>query len=507
MSLLLEKKISLLNEEIVRSESKKFILSEMKRIGVEKLPYSYSALNKFIDSETMDIHYNKHYKGYVKKLNKALSEKDYGDVELEKIIKGISRYNKTIRNNAGGAFNHALFWKMLSPKKQELTGELLETINKEFGSLTKFKKKFEEIAKKSFGSGWIWLTLSNGKLKIVTTPNQDNPLMNIVKDGGFPILGLDLWEHAYYLKYRNERDEYISNFWNCVNWEFVSSLYMSKQKKKSINESVNMMKDNDPFECNYEKEKEYKFVFNINPQLKKQFQDKIQEILKELFPKNWYEHNEYSEGEIRGLYDFRGEKGRSILNLITTNYSCYCILICDTNKVLASMNESLIEIIGKTPGEQLKENQRFLSFIERFGSRIFSSESKTLKKMTEKIKSTKAMGERRENFVVKKLRSIYGYNNVSISAGLGLSVDTNKGIDCKIRINDVIKTGQIKPYGKVVVKDDKYEFHESSNIKKYDTDFLIFQKSNENVYVFDNVGVEIKDGVYIIPKTSLKHKI
>ena len=174
--------------EVLLTEQKE-IIEEMKKIGIEKLPYSYSSLQRFIDPKTMNVHYNKHYKGYVKKLNKALSEKNYGDVELEEIVKGISRYNKTIRNNAGGAFNHALFWKMLSPKKQELKGELLEKINKQFGSLTKFKKEFEEIAKKSFGSGWVWLTLSNGRLKIVTTPNQDNPLMNIVKDGGFPILG------------------------------------------------------------------------------------------------------------------------------------------------------------------------------------------------------------------------------------------------------------------------------------------------------------------------------
>jgi len=282
---------------------------------------------------------------------------------------------------------------------------------------------------------------------------------------------------------------------------------MSKQKKKTINESIGMKRDNNPFECTYEKEMEYKFVFNINPQLKKNFQNKIDEIFKELFPENWYEHNEYRKGEIRGLYDFRGEKGRSILNLITTNYSCYCILVSDTNKVLAHINEQPIMIIGKTPGEQLEENERFLSFIEKFGSRIFSTESKTLKKMTEKVKKTKSFGERRESYVIKKLKDVFGYDNVTLAAGLGKSVDTNRGVDCRIKINNVIKTAQIKPYGKVVLKDDKYEFYDSSNIKDYTTDFLIFEKLNENVYVFDNVGAEIKDGVYIIPKTSLKHKI
>jgi Fe-Mn family superoxide dismutase len=323
--MILEKKILSLNEQLIRKESKNFILSEMKRIGIDKLPYSYSSLSRFIDSETMNFHYNKHYKGYVKKLNKALSEKDYGDVELEEIVKKISRYNKTIRNNAGGAFNHALFWKMLSPKKQQLKGGLLEKINKDFGSFVKFKQKFENLSKKVFGSGWIWLTLSkNNNLKIVTTPNQDNPLMDIVKNGGFPILGLDLWEHAYYLKYRNLRDDYISNFWDFVNWEFVTSLYEKKVKKKPINENMTEKFDRNPFECTKEKEYEYRFVFNVNPKLKKRFQNKLDDIFKELFPENWYEHNEYRKGDIRGLYDFRGQPGRSILNLITTNYSCYC---------------------------------------------------------------------------------------------------------------------------------------------------------------------------------------
>jgi len=230
----LTEKITLLESQIIqdkKEEGKSFIISEMKKIGIEKLPYAYSALKSFIDSKTMDIHYNKHYKGYVDKLNKALSKKDYGDVELDKIIKTISKYPKEIRNNAGGAFNHALFWKMLSPKKMELKGDLKDKIIKDFGSVAKFKTKFEEEAKARFGSGWVWLVVTkSNRLKIISTPNQDNPLMNVIEGGGFPILGLDVWEHAYYLKYQNKRDEYISNFWNVVNWGFVSGLFDMKVK-------------------------------------------------------------------------------------------------------------------------------------------------------------------------------------------------------------------------------------------------------------------------------------
>lgn len=234
-------KINLINEEIITEEKKTIkenFLVEMKKIGIEKLPYSYSSLSRFIDSKTMNVHYNKHYKGYVDKLNKAIKKID-GDMDLEEIIRSISKFDKNIRNNAGGSFNHALFWKMLSPKKQLPKGEILKKINKDFGNIKKMKDEFNQAAKDRFGSGWAWLYLSkDGKLKIMSTPNQDNPLMNVVKKGGFPLLGLDVWEHAYYLKYQNKRDEYINNFWNVVNWEFVNDLYLSKTKpKKKLTES------------------------------------------------------------------------------------------------------------------------------------------------------------------------------------------------------------------------------------------------------------------------------
>ena len=211
----------------------KFFINEMKTIGIEKLPYGYASLRRFIDPETMKFHYQKHYKGYVKKLNAALRKKHYGDIELEKIVKQISKYNTTIRNNAGGAFNHALFWKMLSPTPQKPSGDILDKIKKDFGSYREFKEKFELVAKKRFGSGWVWLVLNkNGNLKVMSTSNQDNPLMNIFEYGGYPLLGLDLWEHAYYLKYQNKRDEYIQNFWDAVNWKFVNDLYKKKTEKK-----------------------------------------------------------------------------------------------------------------------------------------------------------------------------------------------------------------------------------------------------------------------------------
>jgi len=224
----LEKKINVDNPEF----GSKFFINEMRTIGIDRLPYSYSAIRRFIDPETMKFHYQKHYKGYVKKLNSALRKKDYGDVELIDIVKQISRYNTTIKNNAGGAFNHALFWKMLSPTPQKPYGVVLKEIKKYFGTYSEFKKRFETVAKNRFGSGWVWLVITkSGRLKVMSTENQNNPLMNIYDKGGYPILGLDLWEHAFYLKYQNKKDSYIENFWDAINWKFVNELYTTYTKK------------------------------------------------------------------------------------------------------------------------------------------------------------------------------------------------------------------------------------------------------------------------------------
>jgi Fe-Mn family superoxide dismutase len=208
---------------------KESIISEIKKISMEKLPYEYGSLTTFIDSETMKTHYTKHYKGYVDKLNAELEKVKGKDIDLEEIIIKISKFNNKVKNNGGGAFNHALFWKMLSPKKQTVKDPIKKEIDKNFGSFEKFKEKFEEESKSRFGSGWVWLILTdNNRLKIVSTANQDNPLMNTEKERGYPILGLDVWEHAYYLKYKNKRDEYVKNFWKVVNWEFVNDQYLTR---------------------------------------------------------------------------------------------------------------------------------------------------------------------------------------------------------------------------------------------------------------------------------------
>jgi len=185
------------------------------------LPYPTDALEPHIDAKTMEIHHDKHHAAYVTNLNNAVAGTVADKMKVEDILKKISNYSVAIRNNAGGHYNHSLFWTILSPDGNgKPSGELADAIDDAFDSFDAFKKKFAESAAGRFGSGWIWLIKNNsGKLEICSTPNQDNPLMDIAETKGFPIIGLDVWEHAYYLHYQNRRPDYISAWWNVVNWD------------------------------------------------------------------------------------------------------------------------------------------------------------------------------------------------------------------------------------------------------------------------------------------------
>jgi len=188
-----------------------------------KLPYDYKALEPHIDAMTMEIHYSKHHQAYVTNLNKALEGKPEENMSIEDICKNISKYPMAVRNNGGGHFNHSLFWTVMKPNGGgEPSGKLGDAINAAFGSFADFKAKFAEAGATRFGSGWAWLCVSGGKLAVCSTPNQDNPLMDISECKGTPILGMDVWEHAYYLNYQNRRPDYIAAFWNVVNWDEVS---------------------------------------------------------------------------------------------------------------------------------------------------------------------------------------------------------------------------------------------------------------------------------------------
>lgn len=189
-----------------------------------KLDYSYNALEPYIDAQTMEIHHTKHHGAYTTNLNNALANIPNAPTNIEDILREVSKYPVAVRNNGGGYYNHNLFWKVMKPNGGGLPqGDLADAINRYFGSFDKFKEVFSNAAATRFGSGWAWLIVkSDGSLAVTSTPNQDNPLMDVVEEKGKPILGLDVWEHAYYLKYQNRRPEYISAFWNVINWDEVS---------------------------------------------------------------------------------------------------------------------------------------------------------------------------------------------------------------------------------------------------------------------------------------------
>jgi len=192
-----------------------------------KLPYAYDALEPYIDAKTMEIHHTKHHNAYTTNLNAAIAGTDLEGKTIENILINLDPANAAVRNNGGGFYNHNLFWTILSPKGGgEPTGELEEAIDKAFGSFEEFKAKFAKTAATQFGSGWAWLTVQKGgKLEVVGTLNQDNPLMPEIGGEGTPILGLDVWEHAYYLNYQNRRPDYVEAFFKIVNWEEVARRY------------------------------------------------------------------------------------------------------------------------------------------------------------------------------------------------------------------------------------------------------------------------------------------
>ncbi len=191
------------------------------------LPYAANALEPHIDARTMEIHHGKHHNAYVTNLNKAIEGSDAEKLSIEEICKNVSKYAVAVRNNGGGHFNHSLFWTVIGPKAGgQPSGALADAIKGAFGSFDEFKTKFAAAAAGRFGSGWAWLIVdSNKKLQVTSTPNQDNPLMDVADVQGTPILGLDVWEHAYYLNYQNRRPDYIAAFWNVVNWDEVAKRF------------------------------------------------------------------------------------------------------------------------------------------------------------------------------------------------------------------------------------------------------------------------------------------
>jgi superoxide dismutase, Fe-Mn family len=188
-----------------------------------KLGYDYTALEPHIDARTMEIHHTKHHAGYTGNLNNAVAGSPLEGKSIEEILKNVSGHSAAVRNNGGGYFNHNLYWEVLAPGgAPQPEGVLLDAINDSFGTFEKFREAFVQAAVTRFGSGWAWLVLQENKLVVSSTPNQDNPLMDVAETKGVPVLGVDVWEHAYYLKYQNRRPDYVNAFWNLINWDEVA---------------------------------------------------------------------------------------------------------------------------------------------------------------------------------------------------------------------------------------------------------------------------------------------
>ncbi len=190
------------------------------------LAYAKDALEPHIDAQTMEIHHDRHHQAYVDNLNKAIDGSEHADKSLEELVKNAGAISPAVRNNGGGHWNHSFFWEILTPGgASEPTGKLADAINEAFGSLDALKEKLNTAGATRFGSGWAWLIVKDGKLEVSSTPNQDNPLMDVAEVKGTPVLGVDVWEHAYYLKYQNKRPDYLKAFWNVVNWDKVAEKF------------------------------------------------------------------------------------------------------------------------------------------------------------------------------------------------------------------------------------------------------------------------------------------
>ena len=195
------------------------------------LPYAFDALEPHIDAQTMQIHHGKHHQAYVDNLNKAIAGTPNENKSLEELVAAAGTISPAVRNNGGGHWNHSFFWEILAPGAGgQPSGKLSDAINQTFGSLDALKEKVNAAGTTRFGSGWAWLIVQNGKLEVSSTPNQDNPLMDVVEVKGKPILGIDVWEHAYYLKYQNRRPEYLTNIWNVINWNKVAEHFEKASK-------------------------------------------------------------------------------------------------------------------------------------------------------------------------------------------------------------------------------------------------------------------------------------
>jgi hypothetical protein len=273
-------------------------------------------------------------------------------------------------------------------------------------------------------------------------------------------------------------------------------------KKNEIEKLKTIISEGKSERCSREMNDAIRMVFNINPKVKTIFKDGINRMMKEVFPDNYYGNNEYSDGEVAGVYDLEKE-GRSVLNKLNTNYSCFCILLNDVNQVLKSKNEPEIKIIGLKPFDQISEVKKLVNVLDEYKSRIFSQKSSTFQNLMKVLTQTDSWGQAREDRTIQILKKQFGEKNVNAIGKLGSKEDMIGGIDCEVIIDGVKKTAQIKPFTGEKEIDDSVMILGTANVKRYSTDWLIFTRNNKEVLVFDNKHSKIMGGQYIFPKEDL----
>jgi hypothetical protein len=272
-----------------------------------------------------------------------------------------------------------------------------------------------------------------------------------------------------------------------------------------LNESISLksvISEGKSERCSREMNEAIRMVFNINPKVKTIFKDSINQIMKEVFPDNYYGNNEYSEGEVSGVYDLEKD-GRSVLNKLNTNYSCFCILLNDINQVLKSKNEPEIKIVGLKPFEQISEVKKLVNVLNEYKFRIFSQKSSTFQNLMKVLTQTDSWGQSREDKTIEILKKQFGKDNVNAVGKLGSKEDMIGGIDCEVIVDGVKKTAQIKPFTGEKEIDNSVMILGTANVKRYSTDWLIFTRNNKEVLIFDNKHSKIMDGQYIFPKEDL----
>jgi len=251
---------------------------------------------------------------------------------------------------------------------------------------------------------------------------------------------------------------------------------------------------------------EIRQLFNTNPRVKEIFKNSINNVLREVFSENYYSKGEYSEGEMSGVYDLE-QPGRSVINKLNTNYSCFCVLLRDVNKVLTSINQPILNFKYSTVFNQISEVNKFIGFIEQYKTRIFNPESSTFQSLMMVLGQTHAWGQKREDSTVEILKKQFGNNNVNAVGKLGSSEDMIGGIDCEININDELKTAQIKPFTHMKTEEGLTYVMGAGNVKKYKTDLLIFSKNNKEIMVFDNHNSKIISGNFVFPQENLIYSL